>query len=434
MCNYDGNTFDNKVVKLTNDINLSGLWEPIGKWIDGTGESVPMFENDAVFMGKFDGQGHSINNLRISSSTDSYQALFGHVKKGFAADSGIYNLTVNGVVSCKEQGAGVVAYMEGGTIDNVTSNVNVSAERMAGGIVARVRVKDGSSATTFNTCVNNGTITGRSSSGNSGVGGITGEVDSNAAVTFQACINNGISDDTNGTHVGGILGHVQPSNTGDLTFDNCINTATVYGGRNGVMAKIGGIVGCVQSDSNLTLSTCSNKGSISSSAIVGGILGYSESKGLVAVNDCKNTGTIHSTDNGYYAGGVIGTIQTGTVNNGCEGGYAAITGTYTGRLIGRAMVVSGYNLTLDIGNGRVGNENERTIGCLHSSSAPNVIINSGILYGKPYSNSNSGSRMVFKAGTKWVQDSGTTLPSGGGTFAADTTFRATKYTYNWVEE
>ena len=411
--NHGVNDYDGHTVMLTDNINLSGLWKSIGAWTSGMDGSVPSFEG--AFKGTFDGKGYSINNLRISSSTHAYQALFGHTQGAV-----IQNLTVNGAVSGKQGAAGIVAYMDGGTMTNVTSNVAVSSERIAGGLVGWV---NSSSAVTFTNCINAGIITGRSPSGNQGVGGIVGTLSSSAGTTFTNCQNVGMVDDTNGTHVGGILGLV--NNSGTVTFTGCTNTATVYGGRNGVMAKIGGIMGCVTGNCDMTITNCSNTGAISSSAIVGGVLGFSQSTGLLTVSNCKSNGAIISTDSDYFAGGVIGTMRRGTVDANCEGGTATITATYAGRLIGRIWG-GDYDTVLDIGTGRVGSVNMRTVGCIRDSSSGRIIINTGILYGKPFSIKGTN-KIKFKSGTKWTWDSSTTID-----MTSDTTYSAPEGTYNWT--
>ena len=415
--NHGVNDYDGHTVMLTDNINLSGLWKSIGAWTSGMDGSVPSFEG--VFKGTFDGKGHSINNLRISSSTHAYQALFGKTE-----GATIKNLTVNGAVSAKQGAAGVVAYMRSGTMTNVTSNVAVSSERIAGGLVGWVH---GNNTVTFTNCINAGIITGRSPSGNQGVGGIVGDLSGNAAASFTNCQNVGMVDDTNGTHVGGILGHVNGT-PGPVTFTGCTNTATVYGGRNGNIAKVGGIMGCVQGTCAMSLTNCSNTGAISSSAIVGGVLGYSESTGILTVSNCKSNGAIISTDSGYYAGGIIGTMRFGTVDAGCEGGTATITATYVGRLIGRIWGGGANDTVLDIGTGRVGSINMPTVGCILGTESGRFIINSGTLYGKPFSRSGTN-RIKFKStpGSKWTWDSSTTID-----MTSDTTYSAPAGTTNWT--
>lgn len=57
--------FSGKYFKLTKDIDLSrGLWTPIGSWNP---------KNGHFFAGKFDGDGHSVGNMRICWTNDSVQ-------------------------------------------------------------------------------------------------------------------------------------------------------------------------------------------------------------------------------------------------------------------------------------------------------------------------------------------------------------------------
>ena len=57
--------FSGKYFKLTKDIDLSrGLWTPIGSWNPKYGH---------FFAGKFDGDGHSVGNMRICWTNDSVQ-------------------------------------------------------------------------------------------------------------------------------------------------------------------------------------------------------------------------------------------------------------------------------------------------------------------------------------------------------------------------
>ncbi len=80
----NGNTFAGKTFKLTADIDLLGEeWTPIGNPTNW-------------FQGNFDGDGHTISNLKITSG--EYAGLFGYIKSGPANYTpGIANLTVNNV-------------------------------------------------------------------------------------------------------------------------------------------------------------------------------------------------------------------------------------------------------------------------------------------------------------------------------------------------
>ena len=105
--------------RLTADIQLTGFaWTPIGN-------------NSQKYAGSFDGCGHVIHNLYISSSAN-YQALFGYLASG----ASVTRLGVNGNVSTTgNYAAGIVAYMaNGSSVTDCFSAVSVTAAKWAGGI------------------------------------------------------------------------------------------------------------------------------------------------------------------------------------------------------------------------------------------------------------------------------------------------------------
>ena len=83
-----------------------------GNYTLGTDISVstPIGNSRTPFTGTFDGDGHTIT---LNITGDNYQALFGYVVGGT-----VKNLTVKGSVNGTSYVAGVVAYNNGGTIEN----------------------------------------------------------------------------------------------------------------------------------------------------------------------------------------------------------------------------------------------------------------------------------------------------------------------------
>jgi hypothetical protein len=72
----EGNNYSRKYFKLTKDLNLKKIpWTPIGCFAENDESS------DLCFMGIFNGEGHTISNLRIAKS-DAYIGLFGAVGGG----------------------------------------------------------------------------------------------------------------------------------------------------------------------------------------------------------------------------------------------------------------------------------------------------------------------------------------------------------------
>lgn len=74
------------------------------------------------FVGTFDGDNHTISNLKITN-TSTYSGLFGKTS------GTLKNFTLKGNITLSADGdmiGGVVGYADGSTISNVTSYVNIS--------------------------------------------------------------------------------------------------------------------------------------------------------------------------------------------------------------------------------------------------------------------------------------------------------------------
>ncbi len=112
--NANGNKFDGKTVVLANDIDLANVvWTPVGQ----TGAT--------QFLGTFDGQGYTIKNLNIDSSTQTgatySSGLFGWIeRKGSDADylMAVKNLNVEGATVKGHHNVAVIAGYLIGTIEN----------------------------------------------------------------------------------------------------------------------------------------------------------------------------------------------------------------------------------------------------------------------------------------------------------------------------
>lgn len=135
---------------LTADIDLANFdWVPIGT-------------STNKYTGTFDGQGHIINRLYISS-TATYQGLFGYVNNGT-----IKNLGVKGQVKGGNYSAGIVAYLAGtGKVETSFNAVNVTGGKWSGGIAGFQNAQKA----IIENCYNLGDINGGS---NQYVGGISG--------------------------------------------------------------------------------------------------------------------------------------------------------------------------------------------------------------------------------------------------------------------
>lgn len=258
---------------------------------------------------------------------------------------------------------GIVASAGRVEISDCQSSTEISSSQYAtsnGGILG---VFFGDTQISVSDCQNYGTIVGTSGT-HSGTAGICGVADGSkvatSEATFEGCRNYGdISDRKNGStaashHIGGIVGRsygmasisfIDCVNSGDITsvgggwaatggifggdmthgYDwsgdhagvisaiNCLNLGNIEGG---VFA--GGIGGGVLQHSvdgcKLTLTGCSNFGSVSSAGEAGGIIGECGEEGFngLEARNCYNAGSVTGVRN---AGGIIGYIKNESNNS-----------------------------------------------------------------------------------------------------------------------
>ena len=155
-------------ITLDKNIDLTGkVWTPIGT------------DYDNAYTGTFDGGGHTITGLTITTN-DQYAGLFGYLGN-FGKFGTVKNVVMDGIqITCNHRlgFAGGVAGYSDGTIENCSVSGSVSGTVYVGGVVG---VQIG------------GSITGCSSSatvkGTMNVGGVAGQTNSSATLT--ACYATG---------------------------------------------------------------------------------------------------------------------------------------------------------------------------------------------------------------------------------------------------
>lgn len=260
-----GEPFKGVTIYLANDIDMSEIesFEPIGN-----GRAT------ASFQGIFDGQGHVIDNLKVSVTAEDridnilFCGLFGTL-----VNATVKNLVIGSgcefVCTSEDTDArtGAVAANVGAAvvIDNVYNLGTVKGQRNTGGIVGFLDGYLGTDARTISNCTNAGTVS------------------------------------TNHGPTGGIVGMVaQPS----LTVINCRNVGAVNGlggtGETDTFNATGGIAGRCFAD-NLTITGCINNGPITSAnAMAGGILGGMQDKNTASITDCVNYGELSGLVTGIY--------------------------------------------------------------------------------------------------------------------------------------
>ena len=230
-CVNAGISFKDEFFKLGTDLNYEGIaYIPIGGKYDN---------EDRFFEGTFDGDGHTIKGVNISSSTGDV-GLFGGISKGAV----IKNLTLdNASITGSDNTGGIVGCNTGGIITNchVTSSVTIKAKddnsgERFGGIVGnngyyekvgtekKVGTEDNVLCGTVSHCSSAATLQGA----NRLVGGIAGNNEPGCTLINNVVVGANISANSN---YGAIAGCNNGGNLGHNYYADC--TGTNIGGCDG---------------------------------------------------------------------------------------------------------------------------------------------------------------------------------------------------------
>lgn len=339
-----GISYEGKIIKLMNDINLNE-----GKYVKNEDGSIS-FDSDAEqwtpigtienpFKGTFDGQGYTIKGIYINDETKNTQGFIGQNTGGI-----VKNLTLDeGTIIAGYRIGGATGRTNDGTIENVINKMNISSkvvndknESIVGGI-------SGSAIGNLKNCINYGNIDGVGVE----VGGICGYIEkytediSNCANLCDYVQTTGASS-KNYSYIGGIVGYSK-----NVNIEKCYNTADITAAK----SSAGGIVG----QTTGTINQCYNTGNIQSLGVndsgnntIGGIVGYTGN----TVCDCYNIGNVTGT--AKMLGGIVGSngkIEGITIKQELKNCYnVGLVGTnkiaYRGGVVGTGASTSNcYYLT-----------------------------------------------------------------------------------------
>lgn len=259
-----------------------------------------------AFAGTFDGQGHTISNVKVSASsndgtTPEIVGIFPNVT-GTVQDVNFSGLVLEGQTTTDNNllnATGVVGVLNGGNVTNVNvTSGTVTGGNNTGAVVGAVL--DG----TVTGCNNGASVNGQNK-----VGGVIGSaygVDSDSDITITGCNNSGTV--TGSWTSGGVIG------LSNATVSNCENSGNVTGTNN----SIGGVIGEQRTSGSVT--GCKNSGNVIVTAAqlgnnlgygVGGVVGWiryipqgnDTATEVISVSTCENSGTIKG---GIGAGGIVG--------------------------------------------------------------------------------------------------------------------------------
>ena len=327
--------------RLTSDLDMNNLeWTPIGN------------STTNCFKGNFDGDGHFIDNIKITASGSV--GLFGVINNASIVNLGVKTTITNssypptyttstsgGIVAvvsgsnnhisnCYQTGniaqggiggrcGGVIGLANGevtlsnchnyGLIEDdswyCNENAFCGSTSWLGGLIGDLRA-----TATLIDCSNNGAINGMFGAGNgyhsaSYTGGLIGNIESGITVAITNSYNNG---NITGEYSGGLVG--RSTNLSHLNISNCYNTGTLAGYYQG---------GLVGSSNTCTITNSHNTGSLSNGLTQGGLVGSAESS--ISISHCYNTGVLiasnlnHVFYGGYrYCGGIVGHCSVATIS------------------------------------------------------------------------------------------------------------------------
>ncbi len=272
-----------KYYKLANDLDYQSLSSNISEW-------EPIGDEKTPFVGNFNGNNKSINDLTVIQHKETNVGLFGQV-----VNSSIYNLKLNSsnVIGHESTGTlvGCAAYSN---IKNITlTNFDIdSTNEICGGLVGTAK------GTTIENC----SIETESV--------LFGATDYCGSVAGVLMYNSTIKDTTtklmnkseiNGSdRVGGLVGYSENSKITNSKFYGTIKAASF---------NVGGIVG---EASNSIIEKCySLDGSASGSTNIGGICGSLSDKS--SITQCYSQ--LHLLADSNYAGGLVGASYDSEVIN-----------------------------------------------------------------------------------------------------------------------
>ena len=272
-------------------------WTPIGK------------SNETPFTGHFDGNGHTISGLFVSTK-GIYNGLFGY------CECTIKNLTVeNSWITGNDHSGGIAgAIGDGAVLENITAKVSVvSTYTNAGGIVG---LAEGiSNNVKINNVKSYGKVRSQRFSG--GILGIGSNVEiKNVKNYAKVTGNHGTAGIVGGTYIYAATSNAE--NVGEIEGSSNVGgivgifgeTGTIKESRNSGKIKghlaVGGILGMGK---DMSVQSVANRAEITGSSRTGGIVGDASN---LKVEDVYNTGDIYCA---VSAGGIIGMNWNGVTRN-----------------------------------------------------------------------------------------------------------------------
>ncbi|MCC8029703.1 MAG: hypothetical protein LIO75_07925 [Lachnospiraceae bacterium] len=288
----EGTTYEDCYFQLSADIDLNDTeFMPIGgKKSDDT--IMP-------FKGNFDGNGHTISNLKITVVEDDGTLYFSAFNKQYATHGdmklGLFGYTYGDLENFTINNVDVDGTLLNGTLSNGGS----------GGAAAAVLGNTKSSAQKMSDIHVTGDV---SIAGNKFVGGIMGY--NGTGVTYTDCSVSGNVTITGNCYVGGIVGGGICNSSYNTTFTNCSVGSETSSVQISGYYCVGGISGAVESSGDSTSYTY-----LTNCSVIGGVSGSH----ITCLKHSDSTADSTNTVSNYFVGGLSGKFGWGSGNYVIDG-------------------------------------------------------------------------------------------------------------------
>ncbi len=281
------------------DIGSNASWVPVGN-------------SGSRFTGTFEGNGHTIANIRVSSTSNVNAGFFG-------ATGGSAEIRNVGIIS--------------GDVSDASSS---------GGLVGR---SDASLTITNSYFSGSGGVSASSSSG-----GLVGRSDASLTITNSYFSGSGgvSSDASSSSFSGGLVGSSSSSFSLTITNSYFSGSGGVSSSSSSSISSSGGLVGSSSSSLTITNSYFSGSGGVSSSSsssisYSGGLVGSSDATSMITNSYFSGSGGVSSSSSSSSlssSGGLVGVaIGTLTITNSYFSGSGDVSSSsssisYSGGLVG----------------------------------------------------------------------------------------------------
>lgn len=254
----------NLYYKLSGDLDLSGV------------DHEPLFDNENMFSGIFDGCGHAVKNMTVSGKLGNF-SLFGCISTGEVRNLNIIDFVINAgdsILECDELSVGAAAGFSDGILKDISVSGEINCgllnfnEIFVGGLAGKATGSIESCRT--DVVVNVECALTATDENSVYIGGLAGM----AACDVASCQAQGditVKEARDNVFVGGLVGYVAVAAESDVSFYDCLTQVEIVSESVNVA---GGLICAAKVDGILDINKCAVFGNISGGSGCGGFIYY----------------------------------------------------------------------------------------------------------------------------------------------------------------